>query len=78
MASRHHSSARSCVSITRHGDTLEGPKASILVVPGPGCAALPLSAELTAGSPAKYVLRPRFILSRFSLDIDTRTWEFST
>ena len=77
-ASRHHIGIMSCVSVTRHGDTPECPLSSILVVPGPGCAALPLSAEIAAGAPAGHIQCNLSILSRLSVDIDTRTREFST
>ena len=77
-ASGHHIGVMCSVSIPRHGDTLECPLSSILVVPGPGCAALPLSAEITAGAPAGHIQCNLSILSRLSVDIDTRTREFST
>ena len=83
LASRHHTircmiCVMKCVSISCHGDTFEGPRASILVVPGPGFATLPSSAEVTAGAPTCNIFCSRGILLICSVDIDTGTWKIYT
>ena len=72
-ASGHHIGVMCSVSITHHGDTLAGIRASLLSGPGPVAAAVPLSAELTAGCPAHHLLCYLYILMVLSVNSNIGT-----
>ena len=67
-----------CSSIPCQGVTHKGILSSLLMVPGPGCAVLPLSAELTAGAPASHIFCSFLILTVFSVNIYTGAWKIFT